>query len=932
MSKPYEMHVISHSHWDREWRYSFTEYRLQLIDMMDRLLEILDTRPDFKHYHLDAQTSLVEDYLEIRPENRKRIERYVKEGRILIGPWYTLPEEFLISGESLVRNLMLGHKIASDFGKVMKVGYMPTSCGQISQLPQIFSGFGIDTALFYRGINPHDAKSEFIWQGPDGTRALAFHFYGGGRANFFSFAFMPVLNGGWKAPSLEDAKRYVHVMNHNYRHLCDYVDPPSEFHGDMVEPSMKYLKRDALGKATTRYLLYMDGADNGGPHPFTVDFIRNANKLSKNDKFLHGNLPDYVAKVKKVVRGLEVLKGEMRHAGKSPANALYVGVLSSRMYIKQLNIRTEYNLAGRAEPWSVVAWLLGHEYPKSVLDRAWRYLLANHAHDSMEAPSTDPVHDDMEYRFRQCDEMSLGTLRRSLGKIVSKMPLCREKESSLIVFNPMPQPRSEVVSAVAAFPDFDVLTSHRYDSLARIREVPRDPSEDLNVKTIGLYDGDREIPCTITSQTTRNICLERMELNTQAMPAKQFHFNFLAKNIPAMGYKVFRIVPNKPCSTGGPSLVTSKRVMQNEYLRVKINDNGSLTVKDKQTGRTFSGLHVFQDEGETSNWSEHVTPEIDQPINSTKTKAAIRLEHADAFTATYMVMVRMSLPAEATPDKKARSRRKKTLEISSRITLRRGAKRIDIVTTIDNRVKDHRLRMLFPSGINTRFSWAGGQFDVLKRPARGIFKKGWCDSKLTTHPQYHFVDVSDGKLGLGILTEGLTEYEILNDKKRTIAVTMIRAFRDIFGMPARSDDTGAQSQRLIEFKYSICPHAGDYQRANLFAEARRFNLPLEAVQTGRRGGPLGNQISFLSIEPASLILSAMKQSESGKSMIVRFFNPLLKKLQATISCFGNVKQVWQTNLNEERIRELKPRKDGRISIAVKPKKIITLEIMPNREK
>ena len=135
MSESYEMHVISHSHWDREWRYSFAEYRLQLIAMMDRLLEILDTRPDYKYYHLDAQTSLVEDYLEIRPENRKKIEHYAKQGRILIGPWYTLPEEFLISGESLVRNLMLGHKIATKLGRVMKVGYMPTSCGQISQLP-----------------------------------------------------------------------------------------------------------------------------------------------------------------------------------------------------------------------------------------------------------------------------------------------------------------------------------------------------------------------------------------------------------------------------------------------------------------------------------------------------------------------------------------------------------------------------------------------------------------------------------------------------------------------------------------------------------------------------------------------------------------------------------------------------------------------------
>lgn len=928
MSRSYEMHVISHTHWDREWRYSFAEFRLKLIDVIDRLLEILDRRPDYKCYHLDAHTILLEDYLEIRPEMGKKLQRHIRAGRILVGPWYTLPEEFVISGESLVRNLLVGHQLASKLGRVMKIGYMPTSAGQISQLPQILGGFGIDSVLFYRGINPHDARAEFIWKGADGTRALAFHFYGGGRANFFSYGFLPTLSGGWKTPSLEDAKRFFRLMGTNYPYMNDNVDPPSHFHGDMVEPAMKYLKADAIGKATTRYLLYMDGADNGAPHPFTADFIKLANKSSGGDRYIHSNLPAYVAKVKKTVGRLQVLSGEMRHAGKSAANALYIGVLSSRLYLKQLNMRAEYNLLGRAEPWATVAWLLGHRYPKAVLDRTWKFLLANHAHDSMEACSVDPVHDDMEYRFAQCNEMSLGVLRRTLGRITAAMPLCPDKERSLIVFNHLPQARSEAVSAMVDFPDYDQQASARYNRSGRIRQVQRNRSDDLDVKTIALYDDDRPIPCHITGQDSRSIVVERLELNSGSVPTRQFYFNFYAQDIPAMGYKVFRVVPNERSTRPEASLVRRRGSMENEFLAVKINNNGSLTIRDKQTGRTFRQLHVFDDEGEAGDWSQHVPLPADRRITSSRGKAAVKVECADAFVATYRVRVRMRLPVQAAADKKSRSRKTATMELISRITLRRGARRVDIETELDHRTKDHRLRVLFPSGIKTKSSWSGGQFDVVERPVKSPVRKGWRDEQLKTHPQYHFVDVTDGKVGLGILTEGLTEYEILEDPNRTIAVTMVRAFADVIGIPAREQDTGAQCQRQIIFRYAICPHDGDYQDANLFAEARRFHLPLQIGQCGRRGGPLGDRVSFLSIEPASLILSAMKQSENGRSVILRFFNPLRKTLRGRIRFFRPIRQAWETNLNEQRLRRLGLQKPDLVQIAVGPKKIITLEITP----
>ena len=137
MPKNYEFHVISNTHWDREWRYPSQETRTHLVELMDWLLKLLEKYPDYKHYHLDSQTIPLEDYLEIRPEKKELLQKHISGGRILVGPWYTLPEMNTVSGEAIIRNLMRGHKIGSEFGRVMKIGYTPTSYGQISQIAQI---------------------------------------------------------------------------------------------------------------------------------------------------------------------------------------------------------------------------------------------------------------------------------------------------------------------------------------------------------------------------------------------------------------------------------------------------------------------------------------------------------------------------------------------------------------------------------------------------------------------------------------------------------------------------------------------------------------------------------------------------------------------------------------------------------------------------
>ncbi|MCH7953821.1 MAG: alpha-mannosidase, partial [Chloroflexi bacterium] len=145
--------LVPHTHWDREWYQPYQRYRTRLVGFFDLLLDILDSDPAYAHFMLDGHTILVEDYLEVRPDRRAKIERYVREGRLAVGPLYVIPDESLPSGEALVRNMLRGYRAAQALGGVMKVGYWPDPFGQIAHLPALLRGFGIERCVFWRGTD-----------------------------------------------------------------------------------------------------------------------------------------------------------------------------------------------------------------------------------------------------------------------------------------------------------------------------------------------------------------------------------------------------------------------------------------------------------------------------------------------------------------------------------------------------------------------------------------------------------------------------------------------------------------------------------------------------------------------------------------------------------------------------------------------------------
>ena len=923
-----ELHVISNTHWDREWLYDFQETRMLLVEFMDKLLDLLDSEPRYRTYLLDSQTAPLEDYLEVRPDQRERIERLVRGGRLHIGPWYTCPEEFNVNGESLVRNLLVGHAVAQSFGRVMKAGYSPFSYGQASQMAQIYSGFGIDTILFYHGITPDESRAEFILEGADGSRLFGSRMGSFARYNFFYQVFRPTVYGKQTMQ-----RRHLWQEGGLPFHLCGpgqwrshhfLVDPRKGFDRDQLVAGLRRLREVEREHATTRYIACMMGMDSTEPDPREVEIVAQAEGIVAPDRIMHSSLEDWLAKVKAQAKDLTVLRGERRTPRELGTRVhLFGDVTSSRVRVKRANGLAEHALQRQAEPLAAMAWLLGEEYPKSLLDIAWRYLLRCHAHDSIAGSGVDQIERDMHNRLDQVRNISAGLARRALAAVQRRVDNSDLDAQTILLaaFNPSPRERSEVLTAYVDLPaelginQFDIVEA---ESGRRVetQEVSR---EDRMAVVRHLGDATSEMPSTTV----------------------QVHLN--AEKLPALGYRSYIIRPRPDTDRLPGSLVTDERTLGNERLRVRVNRDGTLDVTDKETGQEFAGLHYFEDGGEAGHAWRHLPPAFDRVITTRGTAATVALEQAGPLVATYRIDHTLDVPAELVEghgndvrrldgdgDSASRSEHAAPLRITSRVTLRKGGRCVEIATTFDNRCRDHRLRALFPTRLEAAASDAESAFDVVERPIPRGPDSPWRATWNPTHPQQRFVDVSDGRAGLAIINDGLREYEVTDTPDRTIAVTLLRAYEVALTTVSwrwerHPEMILSQSPGEHEFRYWIYPHAGRWWQSDVFEEAERLNVPVALAQTGPHAGELPKEMSFLKLEPQALVLSAVKRAERSDALIVRAFNPTAETVRGRLTLFRPIRAARLTNLNEEPQSDLAPKKNS-VTFDAGPKKVVTLAL------
>jgi alpha-mannosidase len=901
------IHLVSHTHWDREWYQTFQQFRFRLVRLVDQLLDLLDGS-DFLFFTLDGQTIVLDDYLEIRPEQESRVRRLVQAGKLMIGPWYVLPDEFLEGPEAMVRNLLAGRRGCRRFGDdiqpMERICYIPDTFGHVGQLPQIAAGFGQEAVCLWRGVG--DAPTELRWAAPDGTERLLLHL----RDSYSNGALLPPDEAGF------------------IRTLAAQID-------------------SLAPHAPTSHLLLMVGTDHMAPHAELPGHLPAA-EAALSSRPLQSTLPAYLLAVQAELGpdGLAALplhQGEMR----SPQRAhLLPAVLSSRIWIKQWNARCEALLTRWAEPFGAVAEQLdGDRGRRGFLCTAWSWLLQNHPHDSICGCSVDQVHQEMRTRFAWSEQIAEQVTQASLQAIAGQVntttpPVVATLVAlpSIVVFNPTAGLRSERIHvSVEPAPEGECVlvddTGRPVDCQvtgSAVREqynqaMDRDTlttmlsllavsggqvGADLFPRQIDVWSRDNvgyvEVLATRGASAAGPDLLTRAMADLQALLADPAIHSFqirileptslelelLAQDVPALGYKTYWLTPGQPSSEPEP-VGLAPGPIENEFFRVEVDpDSGTVTVTDKETGLVLPGLNRVVDGGDRGDEYTFTPPEHDLIVDRPDARPAIT-RRVSTLGAVLEIEQTYRLPqALDNQDRSTRSDRWVELPIKTRVSLTPGVRRVEFETTVDNRAQDHRLRVHFPTPIVTDRSWAEGHFDVVERPiALPTGTAGWAEQPTGCQPQLGFVDVSDGRRGLMLLNRGLPEYEALAGQGQgvTLALTLLRCVgwlsrgdlhnRQAHAGPAEPTPE-AQCPGVHTFQYALVPHAGNYLTS--MREAEAFNAPLRAVSTPAHDGPLPSQGSFLDLSPAAVVVSAVKPPQEGEGLIVRLYNAAPLPVQARL--------------------------------------------------
>lgn len=903
-------YIIPHTHWDREWRYPIWKNRMLLIRFMDELLETLDKHENYSCFLMDGQVAPIDDYLEVKLENKEKVEKYIKDGRIAVGPWYTLPDLYPLDGECLVRNLLKGIRASEAHGRCMKVGYNSFGWGQTAQFPQLYDKFGINFIICAKKVSKDRApQSEFMWEGSDGTRVLTTRLGANARANFYFYTY---LYGKYGVNCLSSEFAYrpelsgMAVHNADSGHMDEdffMVDSRMEYNKDWLHKGFVDTEKGTEDTVAKNDRLYLDGTDFSTPHPELTDMLRDLKEVFPDEEFVNTRLEAYAERMHEVVDqdALRTVFGELRDG---PACDCSGNALASRMYLKLLNKKAENLLIRQAEPFMAVNIFMGKGYEEGYLRKAWDYLIKSHPHDSINGVTQDKTADDVEYRLNQAIEMGQVLCDEAAYAVIRDLDLGGEYagKQAVVVFNPQPFEVEEVCKVMVTTPrDENVwsMTAHDiHGNELKVQEISRDE------KDFPVHD-----------------------LEARPWPfAADRHLMYLETGmIPAMGYKVIILEPASTFSrthyywmemrkSEGHDICATDNVLENENLKVNVNFNGTVNILDKNTGEIYENLHYFEDAGDVGNYWAYYPPYHDQ-IHTTLTNSAdVWCEDNGPLSATIGIRYHMQLPVTGYESKCGvrgegkRSEETKDFVILSYLTLEKGAKSLKVRTVVDNTVENHRLRVAFPTGINAETVDTAGHFVVDKRSAHPVKDQdGKFHPEMRTLPMQMFADVSDEKKGLGIVNNCFTEYEMKDDQ--TLYFTLFRAMGNMIvtwweAVGEFPGKKGSQLLRKMEYEYAIYPHKGNWEEAETYAEARKLNAPVMAYQvTGGKAGNLPLEQGFFKVGEKNLQVSALKKCEDSDHLLLRVYNPTSRKISTSVqlSVPGvEIKEVYECNLNEER--------------------------------
>jgi alpha-mannosidase len=867
------VHLVPHTHWDREWYEPFQVFRMRLVDLIDQLLERMDADPRLR-FTLDGQAATVDDYLEVRPEAEPVIRRLIAEGRLAIGPWQILLDEFLVSGETIVRNLELGWARAESLGGAMRVGYLPDMFGHIAQMPQILRRAGIERAVVWRGVPAAIDRHAFTWRAPDGSTVETEYLVDG------------------------------------YGNGAHLFDVPSR-----LGPKLGEYRRIHAGSYGDRSLLAMYGTDHAVPSPRLADLVDLVNEADGDVEVRLATLSEYLERDRERHPGphgdMPTWEGELRSGAR--ANML-MNVVSARVDLKAAASRAERAIERYAEPLSA---LHGGSWPGRLLELAWRRLIENSAHDSICGCSHDAVVTQVIGRYAEAEQIASGLIGGVLKRIAATVP-----SDGWAIVNPSPTDRSDVVELDLAVPaSWSSVVLRIGDRTIATQELSREGAVDAVFRVRGSGVGEffrrrrhgRELLGRLINGAEVEAGLDppllRIHVDRVAEPAELDVDELIATLEAEAGRQPDevwdvvlevtrrrRILARVPAPALGYAWVSeldggsdfaepvsdpvevTERGMSNGLVEIAVATDGTFRLAGG--GVALDGVGRIVEGGDAGDSYNYGPPSEDRLVQRPD---AVDVRHVanGPVRGEIVITRRYGWPRDLTADIAGRSDIAVPTEVVTTLELRAGEPFVRVRVDFDNGSRDHRVRWHIPLPAPVESSAADGQFAVVER---GLAPEGGHgEVPLGTFPAVGFVSVA----GCSVLLDQVTEYEVVDGGE--LALTLLRSFGLISrnANPYREDPAGpelqvpaAQLPGRRTFGFALLPHAGGWTEGGTVAAAEAYRHPFAVIRgTGEAGGP-ARDVSGLRLHGDGVVLSSLRRREDRLEL--RIVNESATATRATV--------------------------------------------------
>lgn len=878
-----KIHVIPHSHWDREWYFTTSRSKVYLMKDLGDVLNTLENDPEFKYFMVDAQGSLLDDYIKWRPQDKERISKLVNDGRLVIGPWYTQTDQLVISGESIVRNMYYGMKRCESFGKYMNVGYVPDSFGQSGNMPQIYRQFGIEDTLFWRGVSDDMVKhTDYNWRGDDGsvvfTTQIPFGYYIGGN-------------------------------------IPEEPEENEEFW-------QKECLEKAGGRSATRHIYFPNGFDQAPVRTNLPQLVKERNEKDPENEYVISCIEDYIKDVKSENPELEEVQGELVIAKHM---RIHKSIFSSRSDLKVMNTQIQNYVTNVMEPLLTISYNLGNEYPHEAVAEIWKLLFENAAHDSIGSCISDTANEDVYVRYKQARDIAVNLVELHSRLIATNVK--NDADMTFTAINTLPQKRKDTVIVKTYVPG---------GKFAIIDEKGNDVDYTI-IKSRDLTD-------YVLSQTIMLDPSRKFYVPDQVL---EVTMAIKANDVPALGYVQYSIDTQKDSHKE----TADKKVLENKYYTIEVEENGSLTIVDKANNVTYKNQGILVENGDDGDSFNYSPPRKDMEVFSNESKCTVKISGSDIYDQAE-IHFDMVVPADL--DERAEGKVSVTMLVDMTVALRKDSKVIDFNVKVDNKGLSHRLCVLFDSQIVSAFNYADQQFGLIKRPnyyekemklymesmnnktekKAGIQELAnwandqstWQEPPISIEPTQSYVSLTDGKTGIAVIPQGVREYEVLDDSK--IRLTLFRTYgfmgkENLIYRPGRAsgeriiETPAAQLLKEMEFNFGFTSYAGDINDSDIDTLAKQYNTNLEVytyaeflngrlIFSQREIEGQNAKIHSLFETEENLVVSAVKKAEEDDGYIIRLYNGKdHKDLDDKIKFNFDIKEAYYTNLKEEKTEEIK---------------------------